>query len=36
MRAIRRDIHLTLLPKTGPVFDVRQHAPSTLAIAVQS
>jgi hypothetical protein len=36
MRAARRDIMPTLLPKTGPVFGKRSHAPSTLAFQVQS
>ena len=36
MRAARRDITPTLLPKTGSVFAMRRHAPSTLAFQVQS
>jgi hypothetical protein len=36
MRAPRRDITPTLLPKTGPVSGMRRHAPSTLAYQVQS
>jgi hypothetical protein len=36
MRAPRRDITPTYLPKTGSVFGVRPHAPSTLAYQVQS
>jgi hypothetical protein len=36
MRVTRRDITPMLLPKTGPVFGQRQHAPSTLAYQVQS
>jgi hypothetical protein len=36
MRAPRRDITPAHLPKTGLVFGMRQHAPSTLAYQVQS
>jgi hypothetical protein len=36
MRAPRRDITPTYLPKTNFVFGMRQHAPSTLAYQVQS
>jgi hypothetical protein len=36
MRATRRDITPTLLPKTGSVFGTRQHAPFALAHQVQS